>query len=218
LAYQPIQPAVNSRNEEIANTVTHGIGAILAIAAAAGLIIAAAISGEPWRIVTLSIFSATLIAVYLTSTLYHAANRPGLKHVLRRLDHAAIFLLIAGSYTPFMLVTLGGGWGWSLFSVVWALAGIGIFLKLAKFGRHHRIEMGIKLISGWLIVIAIVPVFAVMSGPGLFWLIAGGLAYTVGIVFFLSERLNFNHAIWHVFVLLGSACHIAAMVTDVLPM
>ena len=213
----PVAPAVNSPTEELANAVTHALGAVAAAIVATLLIVLASLTGEPWRIVTLSVFGLTLLAVYLTSALYHAARRPAVKRVLRRLDHAAIFLLIAGTYTPFMLVTLGGAWGWSVLLIVWALAAAGIYLKLARFGRHGRVEMGLKLVAGWMLLVAIVPMVAALSGPGLVWLGLGGAAYTVGIVFYLWHRLRFHHAVWHVFVLAGSACHVVAIWTDVLP-
>ena len=181
---------MNSPAEEFANAVTHGLGAVAAVVVATLLVVFASLTGEPWRIVTLSIFSATLLAVYFTSAAYHSVRRPGVKRVLRRLDHASIFLLIAGTYTPFMLVTLGGGWGWSIFGVVWGLAILGIYLKLVRFGRHKRVEMALKLIAGWLLLVAIVPTVAAISGAGLVWLCIGGAAYTVGIVFFLWERLR----------------------------
>ncbi|MEM1107072.1 MAG: hemolysin III family protein [Planctomycetota bacterium] len=206
-----------SRAEEWANVLTHGFGLLAVLAAATLLIVFAGIGGEPWRIVTLSIFGGALIAVYGVSTLYHAVQRPRVKRLLRKLDHAAIFLLIAGTYTPLMLVTLGGGWGWSLFGVVWGMAAAGLTLKLVCFDRFGWTQLGLKLGMGWLIVIAIGPVVAALSTPGLLWVVAGGLCYTGGVVFFLWERLKYNHAVWHLFVLAGSACHVMAMVTDVLP-
>lgn len=213
-------PAIESaptRGEEWANVVTHGVGALAAIIAAVLLVVAAWRGGEPWRIATLCVFGLTLIAVYGVSTLYHLARRPDRKQLLRKLDHAAIFLLIAGTYTPLMLVTLGGGWGWSLFGIVWALAAAGLTLKLLCFERFGWTQLGLTLTMGWLLMVAIGPVVAAMTTPGLVWVVAGGLAYTGGVAFFLWERLKYNHAIWHVFVLAGSGCHVMAMVTDVLP-
>ena len=206
-----------TRAEEWANVITHGFGAIAAVAASTLLIVFAGLGGEPWRITTLSIFGGALVTVYGISTLYHAVRRPRFKHLLRKLDHAAIFLLIAGTYTPLLLVTLGGGWGWSLFGVVWGLAVTGLTLKLVCFNHFGWTQLGLKLTMGWLILIAIGPVFAAMSTPGLVWVAAGGLAYTAGVGFFLWEKLRFNHAVWHLFVLCGSTCHVMAMVTDVLP-
>lgn len=206
-----------SRAEEWANVATHALGAVAAVTAATLLIVFASLGGEPWRITTLSIFGAALVAVYGISTLYHAVWHTGLKRILRKLDHAAIFLLIAGTYTPLLLVTLGGGWGWSLFGVVWGLAAAGLTLKILCFDRFGWSQLGLKLLMGWIVLIAIGPFFAAVSTPGLIWIALGGLAYTVGIGFFLWEKLPFNHAIWHLFVLTGSTCHVLAMVTDVLP-
>ncbi|MEM8737135.1 MAG: hemolysin III family protein [Planctomycetota bacterium] len=203
--------------EERANVITHGVGAVAAVAAASLLIVLASLAGEPRQIVTLSVFGAALTAVYLISSFYHAARRPGLKRLLRKLDHGAIFLLIAGTYTPLMLVTLGGGWGWSLFGVVWGLAVVGLILKLVCFDRFGWAQLGLKLGMGWLIFIALGPVVAAFSTPGLCWVAAGGAAYTLGVGFFLWERLRYNHAVWHLWVIAGSACHVMAMVTDVLP-
>lgn len=213
-------PAVKSdptRSEEWANVATHGLGFAAAITAATLLIVFAGLGGEPWRIVTLSIFSAALIAVYGISTAYHLSQNPARKRLLRKLDHAAIFLLIAGTYTPLLLVTLGGGWGWSLLGIVWAMAAAGLTLKLVCFDRFGWTQLGLKLAMGWLLVVAIGPAIAAMTTPGLLWVAAGGLCYTGGVAFFLWEKLKYNHAIWHLFVLAGSTCHVMAMVTDVLP-
>lgn len=217
MVQSPTSLSPTTRAEEWANVVTHGLGAVAAVVGATLLIVFASLGGEPWRIVTLSVFGAALVAVYGVSTLYHAVRRPGVKQVLRKLDHAAIFLLIAGTYTPLMLVTLGGGWGWTLFCVVWGLAAAGLTLKFVCFDRFGWTQLGLKLTMGWLLLIAIGPVVAAMSTPGLLWVAAGGVAYTAGVVFFLWEKLRFNHAVWHVFVLAGSTCHVMAMVTDVLP-
>lgn len=211
MEYQP------TAGEERANIVTHGIGVLAATTAAVLLIAAAARGGDPWRIATLSVFGLTLVAVYSVSTLYHLARCPERKLWWRKLDHAAIFLLIAGTYTPLMLVTLGGGWGWSLFGVVWGLAAVGLTLKVVCFERFGWTQLGLTLTMGWLLMVAIGPVIAAMTTPGLVWVAAGGLAYTGGVVFFLWDRLRYHHAIWHLFVLAGSFCHVMAMVTDVLP-
>jgi hemolysin III len=209
---------VSSSAEEWANVVTHGVGTVAALAAAVLLIVFASLGGDPWRVATLSVFGAALVLVYGVSTLYHAVRRPAVKRRLRKLDHASIFVLIAGTYTPLMLVALGGGWGWSLFGVAWGLAAVGLTLKLLCFERFGWTQLGLKLAMGWMIVIALVPALAAMTTPGLLWIAAGGLAYTGGVVFFLWQRLPFNHAVWHLFVLAGSTCHVMAMVTDVLPL
>jgi hemolysin III len=213
----PAAAHTTSRGEEWANILTHGFGAVAAVAVTTLLVVSAGLQGEPWRIVTLAIFGAALIAVYGISTLYHLVRRPQTKRLLRKLDHAAIFLLIAGTYTPLLLVTLGGGWGWSFFGIVWGLAAAGLTLKLVCFERFGWSQLGLKLVMGWLCLIAIGPFLAAFTTPGLIWIAAGGLAYTAGVVFFLWHRLPYHHAVWHVFVLVGSGCHVMAMVTDVLP-
>ncbi len=213
----PAAESMPTRGEKWANVLTHGLGLVAAIIATTLLLVFAGLGGDPWRIVTLSIFGSTLIAVYSISTAYHLVQHPGRKRRLRQLDHAAIFLLIAGTYTPLLLVTIGGGWGWSLFGIVWAMAAAGLTLKLVCFERFGWTQLGLKLAMGWLLVVAIGPVFAAMTTPGLIWVAAGGLCYTGGVAFFLWDQLKFNHAIWHFFVLAGSTCHVMAMVTDVLP-
>ena len=203
--------------EEHANALTHGVGAVLAVVAVAGLLIAASRDGDPLRIATLAVFGGTMVAVYGLSTVYHLARRPRLKVVLRRFDHAAIFLLIAGTYTPLMLVPLGGAWGWVLFGVVWGMAAVGLTLKFCCFDRFGWTQLGLTLVMGWLIVLAAPVMIPALSTAGLLWLAAGGLAYTVGVGFFLWERLPYSHAVWHLFVIAGSGCHVMAMVHDVLP-
>lgn len=213
-------PAIESEptpGEQLASVVTHGVGLIGAVTATVLLVVFASLAGGAIRITTLSIFGATLMAVYASSTLYHMAKEARLRRFMRKLDHISIFLLIAGTYTPLLLVTLRGGWGWSLFGVVWAMAAAGLTLKLLCFDRFGWTQLALKVGMGWLLVVGIGPMVAAMSTPGMAWVVAGGLAYTVGVVFFLWERLKYNHAIWHVFVLAGSTCHVMAMVTDVLP-
>ncbi len=197
--------------------LTHGAGTLAAAAAAVTLVMAASKGGEPSRVISLSIFGAALVGVYGISTVYHAVRRPRLKRWLRQMDHAMIFVLIAGTYTPLMWVTLGGAWGLSLLGVVWGLAGVGVCLKLCCFGRWGWTQLGLTLVMGWLIVIAAEPMTQAMSGAGLGWLVGGGVAYTAGVVFFLWDRLRFHHAIWHGFVLAGSGCHVMMMWTDVVP-
>ncbi len=208
--------AVCTRGEEKANVLTHGMGAVLAVVATAALLMAAARSGDPWRIATLGVFGITLVAVYAISTAYHVARQPRLKHVLRRCDHAAVFLLIAGTYTPLMLVALGGAWGWVLFGAVWAMAAVGLTLKFCCFDRFGWTQLGLTLTMGWLALIAGPVMIPALSTAGLGWLVAGGLAYTGGVGFFLWNRMPYNHAVWHVCVIVGSACHVMTMVKDVL--
>ena len=202
--------------EELANAVTHGIAAAASIAACIVLVVLAVGRGNPRQIVTLSVFGAALVAVYCVSTLYHACRRPALKSWLQVCDHIAIYFLIAGTYTPLMLVRLGGGWGWSLFAVNWALAVMGMCLTLACRERFRRLSIAHYLAMGWLALVGAPVVFAALSGSGLAWLLAGGIIYSLGVVFYLWDDLQFNHAIWHLFVMAGSACHVVTMWTDVL--
>lgn len=217
-AEQPIDHAQQSLGEEIANAITHGLTAIAAIAGLIVLIVFAASGGDPWRIVTFSIFGTCLVILYAASTCYHAVRPGPLKNTLRVLDHSAIYLLIAGSYTPFMLVSMRGPMGWTLFGIVWALAVIGTIYKVICIDKWPLVSLGFYLVMGWLAIFAIGPLLQTMPGGGVFWLIAGGAAYTVGIVFFVWEKLPFNHAIWHGFVSAGSVCHFFAVLWYVLPM
>ena len=175
------------------------------------LIVFSALTRDPWRIVGSSVFGATLVLLYSASTLYHLARSPRLKRRLKTLDHAAIYLLIAGTYTPFTLVGLRGGWGWSLFGVTWGLAVAGVVFKLFSAGRYRVISTGIYLAMGWMVLVAAGPLVQRLSGGTLGWLLAGGLAYTVGTFFYLKRGMPYAHAVWHVFVLLGSACHAVAV-------
>ena len=194
------------------NSSTHLVGAALAVTGSAVLITRAALGGDPWKIVSVSVFGATLILLYLTSTLYHSI-RGRAKLVLRKLDHCSIYLLIAGTYTPFMLVTLGGAWGWSLFGVVWGLAIVGIVQEFWLAARGARIVSLVIYVSmGWLAVVALVPLFDALKWDGMAWVVGGGVAYTAGIVFYVfDERIPHFHGIWHLFVLAGSAAHFIAV-------
>ncbi len=193
--------------EEIANSLTHGIGAGLSVAALVVLVTFSAVAGDPWRVVSFSIYGACLVALYLASTFYHVFHSPRLKRIFRVFDHVAIFLLIAGTYTPVALVSLGGGWGWTLFGLIWGLAVFGILLEVFFMDRVRWLTMTVYLGMGWLVVVAGKPVAEALPLGALIWLGAGGLAYTGGVVFYLWEKLPYNHAIWHLFVLGGSACH-----------
>jgi len=206
-----------SLKEEIANSITHGLGALLAIGGLAVLISFASLRGDAWHITTCSIFGATLIFSYLTSTLYHSIPLKKAKQLLRTLDHSAIYLLIAGTYTPFMLVNLRGPWGWSLFGSVWGIALIGIILKTTVFGKMHSLSTALYLSMGWIIVIAIKPMFSVLERGGMDLLLLGGLAYTAGVIFYAWKALPYNHAIWHLFVLAGSCFHYFAILFYVIP-
>lgn len=199
---------------ELANTVTHGLGVVASIAALTLLVIVAARGGDPWEVVGVSIFGTTLILLYLSSTLYHAVEHPVVKNRLKVLDHSAIYLLIAGTYTPFMIGVLRGGWGWSMFGVIWGLAVAGVVFKLFLTGRYPRLSTFIYVLMGWLVLIAAVPMFTLMTGETLAWLVAGGVTYTAGTAFYHNQRIPQAHAIWHLFVLGGSVCHAVAVATS----
>jgi len=203
--------------EELCNWLTHGIGAALSIAGLVSLFVFASQSGDPTRVITACVFGVCLVLTYLASTLYHLLPVGRWKYRALILDHASIYLLIAGTYTPILLVTLDGGWGWSLFGVIWTAAAIGVVLKLFYVERYRLLSTMMYLAMGWMVVVATGPMLARMSVGGWTWLIAGGVAYTGGVVFFLWERLPFNHAIWHLFVIAGSVCHFLMILWYVLP-
>lgn len=203
--------------EEIANAISHGIGAGLGVAGLAVLVTMAAAKGDVWRVVSFSIYGATLVILYLASTFYHAFQSPRVKRIFRIFDHSAIFLLIAGTYTPFTLVTLRGPWGWTLFGLIWAMAIAGIALKAFFVDRAEKLSVAIYIIMGWLAVIAAKPLIETLAWEGLAWLAAGGLSYTLGVVFYAWKKLPLNHAIWHLFVLGGSVCHFFGIFLYVLP-
>ena len=203
--------------EEIANSVTHGIGAGLAIAGMTLLVVLAAVYGDVWRVVSFTIYGASLVILYLASTLYHSFQNPRVKHIFRILDHAAIYVLIAGTYTPFTLVNMRGPWGWTLFAVVWTMALIGIAFKVFFIGRFEIVATLAYVAMGWLVVIAFKQMLITVPPGGIFWLFAGGLTYTIGVIFYAWNKLPYNHAIWHLFVLGGSICHFFAVLFHVLP-
>jgi hemolysin III len=207
-----------SRREEIANSITHGIGAGLALAALSLLVTFSSLKGDVWRIVSFSIYGTTLFLLYITSTLYHGFRSPRVKHIFNILDHSAIFLLIAGSYTPFTLVTMRGPWGWSIFGVIWGLAIFGITFKALFIHRFPLLETLFYVLMGWLIIVAIIPLIKTFPIFALVWLAIGGLCYTLGLIFYNWEKLPYNHSIWHLFVLAGSICHFFCMLFYVLPM
>lgn len=197
--------------EEIANAVSHGIGFLLAVASLPILVHQAALRGSAFDVVAASVFSATMILLYLISALYHALPASRAKVWLNRLDHAAIYVFIAGSYTPFTLGILRGGWGWTLFGIVWACAAVGVAIKMLNRLEHPLVSTGLYLAMGWIVVLAIGPLISRMPGPGLAWLVAGGISYTLGaVVFLLDNRLRYAHFVWHLLVLGGSACHFFA--------
>jgi hemolysin III len=204
--------------EEIANSVTHGIGVVLAIAALGVLCTFASRRGTAWHVVGCSVFAATLILLYTASTLYHSVPSSRLKRVLQGIDHCAIFLLIAGTYTPFTLVNLRGPWGWTLFGVIWGLALVGILLRAAVSHTRKRTFLALYLAMGWAVVVAIEPLFESVAPGGIALLVAGGLAYTAGVFFYRWRSLPYHHAIWHGFVLAGSTLHFFAVLLYVIPL
>ena len=214
---QPGDPPEYSRGEEIANSISHGIGALLSVAGMAVLVVLSSLHGEVRHIVACAIYGSTLITLYTASTLYHVARRPSIKKALRVFDHVSIYLLIAGTYTPFSLVSLQGAWGWTLFGLVWGIAAIGIVFKLSYTGRFPRISTIIYIAMGWLAVIAIKPLIDNVPTGGLALILAGGLAYTSGVIFYAWKSLPYSHAIWHLFVVGGSVCHFLCVLFYVVP-
>ena len=200
-----------TRGEELANSLSHGVGLLAALVGAPILIRSALLGGGPANVVGASVFAATTIFLYLASTLYHAVPHVRAKGVLRMLDHGAIFLLIAGTYTPFTLGVLRGPWGWALLGIVWGLAVVGVGLKLTTRLQHPVLSTGLYLGMGWLAVVAARPFWQRVPLPGLLWLLAGGVAYTAGVAFYTAKRLPYSHLAWHLCVLTGTACHYVAV-------
>jgi hemolysin III len=205
------QPRTQSRGEEIANSVSHGVGLLVALAATPGLVLSAVRHGGAARIAGASVFVAAMVLLYLTSTFYHALPRNRAKRVFQVLDHAAIFLMIAGTYTPITLGVLRGTWGWTLFGLVWSLAIAGVALTAGGGVRYPKLTTSLYLAMGWLILIAVKPLWLRMPSEGLLWLLAGGIAYTVGVVFYAAKRVRYSHFIWHLFVITGTSCHYIAV-------
>jgi hemolysin III len=203
--------AVRRPREELANSLSHGVGFMCAVAATPVLIIGASSRGTADDIVGSSVFGATMVLLYLASTWYHAVPVSPLKDRLQKLDHAAIYLLIAGTYTPFTLGVLGGAWGWTLFGLVWGAAAVGVCAKLIAGVRYPRLSTAMYVIMGWLVLIAIRPLTVSMSPAGVLWLVAGGISYSAGVVFYAARRLPYSHFVWHLFVLAGSTCHFFAV-------
>lgn len=198
------------------NAWTHLVGAMLALAGAIVLVVLAAQGGDPWKIVSVSIYGATLVMLYSFSALYHSVRGPA-KNILRKLDHQSIYLLIAGSYTPFCLVTLRGAWGWSLFAVVWGLALVGGLQEIRPRSDARVLSMVIYLVMGWAVLAALVPLLKALGTAGFLWVAAGGVLYTVGIAFYaLDTRLRHAHGVWHLFVMAGSIAHYFAILYYVL--
>jgi hemolysin III len=203
--------------EEVAHAITHGAGLLLSVAGLTVLVVLASLKGNAWHVVSCSIYGATLVMLYTASTLYHAMPRSKAKAVLRILDHSAIYLLIAGTYTPFTLVNLRGPWGWVLLGSVWGLALLGVALEVLARHRMRVLSVVFYLALGWLVAVAVRPLLAAVALGGIVLLVAGGVAYTAGVGFYAWRRLPFNHAVWHVFVLVGSAFHYFAVLFYVVP-
>lgn len=206
-----IKDRIQTIGEEIANSITHGIGTGLSIAALAILVVLAAKKGDPWAIVGFSIYGSSLFLLYLISTLYHGFTHPTLKRFFRVLDHSAIFILIAGTYTPITLTALRGPWGWTLFGIVWGIAGAGILLKVMFFGKFEKLSVALYVLMGWVVIIALKPLLVALPAVSLIWIAIGGLLYTSGIIFYAWQKLPYHHVIWHVFVLGGSISHFFGM-------
>ena len=201
--------------DEIANALTHGVGAAAALAGGAVLITLAAIHGDGWQLAGAIVFGITLLLLYTASTLYHAIQHPIAKGRLKVFDHCAIYLLIAGTYTPFTLVGLRGPWGWGMFTAIWTLALAGVVFKLFYTGRFPRLSTAIYVAMGWMVMVAIKPMLASIDAWTLAWLLAGGVFYTLGTYFYHRESIPYSHAIWHLFVIGGSVCHFVAVAAQV---
>lgn len=200
-----------SPGEEVAHWLTHGVGILASLVAIPLLAVTAAVAGDAWRLTSGVIFGASALLLFTTSVLYHAVQAPRAKARLRLLDHSAIYLLIAGSYTPFTLGVLRGAWGWTLFGVVWGLAVIGILHKILLGFRFPRLSTLMYLGMGWLAVVAAGPLVRALPAGGLAWLVAGGLCYSLGVIWYVRDHLPYRHALWHLLVLAGSACHYTAV-------
>ena len=204
-------PHVLDPREELASALTHGVGAAAALAGGAVLIVLAALRGDGWQLGASIVFGIALLLLYLASTLYHAIRHPVAKGRLKVFDHCAIYLLIAGTYTPFTLVGLRGALGWWLFGTIWTLALAGVVFKLFHTGRFKLLSTLLYVAMGWLVLVAIVPIFRALDAWTFGWLLAGGVAYTAGTVFYHRPSLRYSHAIWHLFVIAGSVCHYVAV-------
>jgi hemolysin III len=210
-------PIKDSPAEKRMNLLTHAAGAVMSIAALIMLLVFAAATGDPWRIVTVAIFGTSLVMLYSASTCYHACSDESRRRRFKSIDHAAIYLLIAGTYTPFLLVLVRGAWGWSISGVLWALALAGVIFKVHFAGRFRIASTLVYIAMGWIGLIAIRPIIATVPLGAIHLLIAGGVVYTSGVVFYLWDGLRFNHAIWHLFVIAGSTLHFFAVLKYVVP-
>lgn len=203
--------------EEVFNSVTHGVGILVSIAALVLMVIFSYRYGSALHIVSAAVFGTTLVLLYTASTLYHSFQKPRLKRVFKIMDHSCIYALIAGTYTPFVLVTLRGALGWTIFGIVWSLTVLGILFKVFFINRFKIISTLAYVFMGWIIVVALKPLVHALPGSAIAWIVAGGVIYTLGTIFYSWKKIPFNHAIWHSFVLAGSACHVCAVMFYVIP-
>jgi len=202
-----IQEEIFTTGEEVANSIIHGFGMLFSLAALVLMIIFSALEGTAWHVVSTTIFGVTLLLLYTSSTLYHALTKRKAKNLFQIFDHSSIYLLIAGTYTPFTLVTLRGHLGWTLFGIVWGMAVLGILFKIFFVKRFVFLSTLIYIIMGWMIIIGINPLMQNIDPKGIFWLVTGGILYTLGTVFYIWKKFRYHHAVWHLFVLAGSFCH-----------
>lgn len=200
-----------SPGEEIANSISHGIGAALSVAGLVLLVVFSALFGDAWRVVSFSIYGSTLIILYLMSTLYHSFTNPRLKRFFRILDHVSIYLLIAGTYTPIALVSMRGPWGWTIFGLIWGMAITGIISKFFIIDKLKYLSVVFYIAMGWLIIIALKPMIEMVPSGLIFWIVTGGLLYTFGVIFYAMKKMPYHHFVWHLFVLGGSICHFFGM-------
>ncbi|UHQ19746.1 hemolysin III family protein [Lysobacter sp. KIS68-7] len=214
---QPRKAWPQALREDVASALTHGFGAVAALAAGVVMITLTALHGDGWQLAASIVFAASMFLLYVASTLYHAIQVPRAKSALKVFDHCAIYLLIAGTYTPFTLIGLRGDVGRNLFVAIWSLAALGIVFKLFFTGRFKLASTLVYIAMGWLILVAIKPVWAALDGWTLGWLLAGGIAYTLGTVFYHRPSMRWSHAVWHLFVVAGTVCHYIAVMSQVLP-
>jgi hemolysin III len=203
--------------EELAHVVTHGAGVILSIAGLSWMLYLSVEAADPWRVLASTVYGVSLIALFLASTLYHAMHASPHRHWYKLADHCAIYLLIAGTYTPFLVIAMQSSTGWWLFGIIWTLATIGILAKLRFRHRYPRLSLISYLLMGWLVIVAAPEVIEAIGRDGMVWLAAGGLSYTIGALFYMAKKVTYSHAVWHVFVLIGGVCHFLTVVWYVLP-
>jgi hemolysin III len=200
-----------TNREEVVNSITHGIGALLSIVALVALVILADKNGDIWHTVSYSIYGVTLILLYLSSTLYHSFSKPRIKNLFARLDHVSIFMLIAGTYTPILLINIHGAWGWTLFGIIWGIAVVGAVIRSIYLHRFRKLMVAVYLLMGWMFVLAGKQIYLNLPAKSLMFLVLGGIAYSVGVVFYMWRKLPYSHGIWHLFVLGGSVLHFFAI-------